>query len=91
MAAAMFLLRDWILTTVLHGHGESAEVASKFIAISIPANVPLAVGMTFAGVLRAVGDARRAMYVTLSAGIATAFSALGSECTAPPGRRSSLV
>jgi len=69
----MFLLRDWILTTVLHGHGESAEVASKFIAISIPANVPLAVGMTFAGILRAVGDARRAMYVTLSAGIATAF------------------
>ena len=51
----------------------SAEVASKFIAISIPANVPLAVGMTFSGILRAVGDARRAMYVTLSAGIATAF------------------
>ena len=30
-------------------------------------------GMTMSGVLRAVGDARRAMYVTLSAGIATAF------------------
>ena len=72
-AAAMFLLRDWILVTVLHAHGELAEVASKFIAISIPANVPLAVGMTFSGILRAVGDARRAMYVTLSAGIATAF------------------
>jgi Na+-driven multidrug efflux pump len=69
----MFVSRDWILTTVLHAHGESAEVASKFIAISIPANVPLAVGMTFSGVLRAAGDARRAMYVTLSAGIATAF------------------
>ena len=69
----MFVLRDWILTTVLHAHGESAEVASKFIAISIPANVPLAVGMALSGVLRAVGDARRAMYVTLSAGIATAF------------------
>src|SRR5580704_10893119 len=73
MAAAMFVLRDWILVTVLHAHGESAEVASKFIAISIPANVPLAVGMTFSGILRAVADARRAMYVTLSAGIATAF------------------
>ena len=73
MAAAMFIFRDWVLTTLLHAHGEPAEVASKFIAISIPANVPLAVGMTFAGVLRAVGDARRAMYVTLSAGIATAF------------------
>ena len=69
----MFVLRDWILVSVLHAHGESAEVASKFIAISIPANVPLAIGMTFSGVLRAVGDARRAMYVTLSAGIATAF------------------
>jgi putative MATE family efflux protein len=71
--ALMFVLRDWILTTVLHAHGESAEVASKFIAISIPANVPLAVGMGLSGVLRAVGDARRAMYVALSAGIATAF------------------
>ena len=49
------------------------QVASNFIAISIPANVPLALGMTFSGVLRAVGDARRAMYVTLSAGIATAI------------------
>jgi putative MATE family efflux protein len=71
--AVMFESRDWILTTVLHAHGESAEVASKFIAISVPANVPLAVGMGLSGVLRAAGDARRAMYVTLSAGIATAF------------------
>ncbi|HKI13812.1 MAG TPA: MATE family efflux transporter [Roseiarcus sp.] len=73
MAAAIFVLRDWALTTLLHAHGEPAEVASKFIAISIPANVPLAMGMAMSGVLRAVGDARRAMYVTLSAGIATAF------------------
>ncbi|HLY00292.1 MAG TPA: MATE family efflux transporter [Roseiarcus sp.] len=72
MAAAMIVLRDWILSTVLHAHGESAEVASKFIAISMPANVPLALGITLSGVLRAVGDARRAMYVTLSAGAATA-------------------
>ena len=73
MAAAIFVFRDWALTTLLHAHGEPAEVASKFIAISIPANVPLAMGMTMSGVLRAVGDARRAMYVTLSAGIATAL------------------
>ena len=48
-------------------------MASNFIAISIPANVPLALGMTMTGMLRAAGDARRAMYVTLSAGVATAF------------------
>ncbi len=57
----MFVFRDWALTTILHAQGESAVVASKFIAISIPANVPLAVGMAFSGILRAVGDARRAM------------------------------
>jgi putative MATE family efflux protein len=73
MTVVIIILRDWILATVLHAHGESAEVASKFIAISMPANVPLAVGLAMSGVLRAVGDARRAMYVTLSAGIATAF------------------
>jgi putative MATE family efflux protein len=72
-ASAMWLFRDWGLATLLHAHGEPAEVASNFIAISIPANVPLALGMAMSGVLRAVGDARRAMYVTLSAGIATAL------------------
>jgi MATE family, multidrug efflux pump len=73
MTTAMFVFRDWGLTTLLHAQGESARVASNFIAISIPANVPLALGMAMAGILRAVGDARRAMYVTLSAGIATAI------------------
>jgi putative MATE family efflux protein len=72
IATVMFVFRDWTLTSLLHARGESAEVASTFITISIPANVPLALGMTLAGVLRAVGDARRAMFVTLSAGIATA-------------------
>lgn len=72
MAAAMFVFRDWGLVTLLHAQGEPERVASNFIAISIPANVPLALGMTMTGVLRAVGDARRAMYVTLSAGLSTA-------------------
>ena len=72
LAAAMFVLRDWGLGALLHAQGESARVASTFAAITFPANVPLALGMTMAGVLRAVGDARRAMYVTLSAGVATA-------------------
>ena len=74
MATAMFVFRDWGLATLLHARGEPAAVASHFIAISIPANVPLALGMAMSGVLRAVGDARRAMYVTLSAGIVDGFS-----------------
>ena len=51
--------------TLLHAQGEPAEVASKFLAITLPANMPMALGMALSGVLRAVGDARRAMYVTL--------------------------
>ena len=49
------------------------QVASNFLAITIPANVPMALGMAMSGVLRAVGDARRAMYVTLSGAIVTAI------------------
>ena len=69
----LFLARDWILVVLLHASGKPAEVASRFLAITLPANVPMGVGMAFSGVLRAAGDARRAMYVTLSGGIATAF------------------
>jgi putative MATE family efflux protein len=73
VGALMFALRDWGLTTLLHASGEPLEVASKFLAITLPANVPMALGMAMSGVLRAVGDARRAMYVTLSGAIVTAI------------------
>ncbi|MBV8443198.1 MAG: polysaccharide biosynthesis C-terminal domain-containing protein [Hyphomicrobiales bacterium] len=73
VAALMFTYRNWGLTTLLHARGEPLEVASTFLAITIPANVLMALGMGMAGVLRAVGDARRAMYVTLSGAIVTAI------------------
>ena len=38
----------------------------------LPSNVLMALGMGFSGILRAVGDARRAMFVTLGGGLATA-------------------
>jgi putative MATE family efflux protein len=74
VALALFLLRDGALARLMHAHGPAAEVASKFLAITIPANIPMGLGMALAGVLRAVGDARRAMYVTLSGGVITAFT-----------------
>ena len=72
-SVAMFVLRDWALTHVVHASGEPFAVASKFLAITIPANVPLALGVVMSGLLRAVGDARRAMYVTLSGAVVTAI------------------
>ena len=43
-------------------------------AIIVPANIPMGLGMALSGVLRAAGDARRAMYMTLAGGIVTAFT-----------------
>ncbi|WP_236841782.1 MATE family efflux transporter [Bosea sp. PAMC 26642] len=61
----------WLLR-LLGAHGESYDVALSFLWIVLPSNVLMAVGMGFSGILRAVGDARRAMFVTLGGGLATA-------------------
>jgi putative MATE family efflux protein len=70
----LLIFRDDILTHALHTQGRAGEIASRFLAITLPANIPMAVGMCLSGVLRAVGDARRAMYVTLAGGFVTAFT-----------------
>ena len=44
VAATMFVLRDWALVHVVHARGEPLAVASKFLAITLPANVPMALG-----------------------------------------------
>lgn len=61
----------WLLR-LLGAHDESYRVALSFLWIVLPSNVLMAVAMGVSGVLRAVGDARRAMFVTLGGGLATA-------------------
>ena len=68
IAAGLLVFRGPILEHGLHAHGRAGEVAYQFLAITLPANVPMALGMGFAAALRAAGDARRAMYVTLVGG-----------------------
>ncbi len=74
LSIGMWLLRDPALDLLLHARGEPAAVASRFLAIAVPANIALSLGMALSGVLRAVGDARRAMYVTLAGALATVFT-----------------
>ncbi len=74
LSALFWVFRDFALDHFMHARGEAARVASGVLAITIPANVPMGLGMAMSGVLRACGDARRAMYVTLSGGIVTAFT-----------------
>jgi putative MATE family efflux protein len=52
--------------------GETLPVARRFLWIVLPSNLLMALGMGFSAILRAVGDAKRAMYVTLSGGLVTA-------------------
>lgn len=58
----------WVLR-LLGASGEAYSVALSFLWIALPSNVLMAIGMVYSGVLRAVGDAKRAMYVTLAGGI----------------------
>jgi putative MATE family efflux protein len=74
VAAGLFVFRGSILDHIMHAHAPARDIANRFLAITLPANVPFAIGMAFSGLLRAVGDARRAMYVTLVGGIVTAFT-----------------
>jgi putative MATE family efflux protein len=74
IAIALLSFRGQILEHALHAQGRAGEVAHQFLAITLPANVPMALGMCLSGVLRATGDARRAMYVTLAGGAVTAFT-----------------
>jgi len=68
---AALVLRHRILE-LLGARGESLEVAATYLAITLPATILLGLGIGLGAILRAAGDAKRAMYVTLAAAIVTA-------------------
>jgi putative MATE family efflux protein len=61
------------LLGALGAKGEVLDVAAGFLRITLPSNILMAIGMGYSAALRAVGDANRAMYVTLWGGIVTAI------------------
>lgn len=60
------------LLHALGARGETLDLAEQFMAIVLPSSPLVAIGMGATGILRGVGDARRAMYVTLASGLAAA-------------------
>ncbi len=77
MTGAAVCLVIWLglpgLLSLLGATGETHAIALRFLHIVLPANILMAIGMGLSGILRAVGDAKRSMYVTLAGGIATAM------------------
>ncbi len=61
------------LLALFGAKGETRDIAHRYLTIALPGNVPFALGMALSGILRAIGDARRAMFVTLGGGVVVAL------------------
>lgn len=72
IAIAFFPFIDATLS-LLGAEGRTRAIATDFLQIVIPSMPMMGLGMGASGLLRAVGDAKRAMYVTLGAGICAAL------------------
>jgi putative MATE family efflux protein len=60
------------LVGLLGASGETRIIATDFLEIVLPSTIVMAIGMGASGILRGVGDAKRAMYVTLLGGAVSA-------------------
>ncbi|MEM9144567.1 MAG: MATE family efflux transporter [Pseudomonadota bacterium] len=67
VTAGVWVMRDAALG-LLGAEGETAALASRFLAIVLPPVPFLGIAMVSGGLLRSRGDASRAMYVTLGGG-----------------------
>jgi putative MATE family efflux protein len=62
------------ILTLFGAEGRTHDIAWRFLLIVMPTTPLLGLGMAMSGLLRATGDAKRAMYVTLIGGIFTAVA-----------------
>jgi putative MATE family efflux protein len=72
ITALMFMFARPLLG-LLGAQGETLDIAVRFMLMVLPSMPLMAIGMSAAGLLRAKGDAKRSMYVTLLAALATAI------------------
>ncbi|MEH3119291.1 MAG: MATE family efflux transporter [Methylorubrum populi] len=72
LAAFLLTVADPLLASI-GAEGHTLAVAKRYLWISLPSNLLLGPGMLFTGLLRAVGAAREAMYVTLGGAVVTVF------------------
>lgn len=71
LSAATLVFLDPILR-LLGAEGQVLALAQRFLTITLPSTVLLGLGMACSALLRSVGDARRAMLVTLIPAMGTA-------------------
>jgi len=69
IAVAVLIFRRDILN-LIDATGPSGDIADRFLLISVPSLPFVGLGMITSTVLRATGDAKRSMYVTMIGGLA---------------------
>ena len=72
LGAALFFPIASHLVSMLGATGATAELATRFTQWVLPSAPLLGAGMCINALLRALGDGKRAMYVTLSSGVTVA-------------------
>jgi putative MATE family efflux protein len=77
LAASLMIAALWPALPLLLGWlgaaGRSLALAHDFLRIVLPSLPPLALGMCASAILRSAGDARRAMYITLTGAVVAAI------------------
>jgi putative MATE family efflux protein len=58
---------------MLGASGRTLDLSTHYLQVTMPTVVLMGIGVGLSGVLRAVGDAKRAMYVTLSGAVVAAI------------------
>lgn len=71
VATSVWLGRDWVLS-LLGAEGYTLDQASMYLAIILPSFAFVSIGMAAGGVMRARGDAKGALWVTLSGALVNA-------------------
>ena len=62
------------LLQLIGASGAPLDIGDQFLLWTLPSNQLMAMGMALSGILRAAGDARRSMYVTLIGAVVTALA-----------------
>jgi putative MATE family efflux protein len=73
LAAAVLIATMGPVLSLLGASGQTHKIASTFLLIVLPSMPLMGLGMALSSLLRAVGDAKRAMFVTLASGIVSAI------------------
>ena len=74
LVALLVVLFRYPLLKLAGAEGETLDIAARYLFISIPTLIIMAVGLVGSAVLRAEGDGHRAMYVTLTSGSVAMFA-----------------